>query len=78
MVVVAVVVLVVLLALLWLAVMRWLKNDGVPVRASLEEDGSIRAWSAEREREQVSDAAPGKGLDRAKDRNVGQTWGPGL
>jgi hypothetical protein len=77
-VVVAVVVLVVLLALLWLVVMRWLEDDGIPVRASLEEDGSIRAWSAERVREQVSRVAPGKGLDRAKDRNLGQTWGPGL
>jgi hypothetical protein len=73
-----VVVLVALLALLWLVVMRWLKDDGSPVRVSLEEDGSVRKGSAEREREQVSHAAPGRGLDQAKDRNVGQTWGPGL
>lgn len=76
--IVAVVVLVMVIGLLWLVVTRWLKDDGIPVRASLEEDGSIREWSAEQEREQVSHAAPGKRLDEAKDRNVGQTWGPGL
>lgn len=78
MVIVAVLVLIALLGLLWLVVMRWLRDDGVPVRASLDEDGSIRAWSADREREQMGHAAPGGGLDRAKDRNVAQTWGPGL
>jgi hypothetical protein len=77
-VIVAVLVLVALIALLWLVAMRWLRDDGVPVRASLDADGSIRAWSAEQEREQVSHPAPGGGLDRAKDRNVAQTWGPGL
>ena len=78
MVIAALVVFVVLIALLWLAVMRWLKDDGIPVRATLEEDGAIRKWSAERERGQEEHVATGKGLDRAKDRNVAQTWGPGL
>jgi hypothetical protein len=78
MVIVALVAFVVLLGLGWLAVMRWLDDDGVPVRATLEEDGSSRKWSAEREREQVTRPSPDGGLNLAKDRHVGQTWGPGL
>jgi hypothetical protein len=75
---VAVGVLVVLVALVWLVVMRWLRDDGVPVRASLEEDGSTRKWSAERGRRPAGGATSDGGVDRAKDCNVAQTWGPGL
>lgn len=78
MVIAALVVFVVLIALVWWAVMRRLKDDGVPVRASLEEDGSVRKWSAEQEREHVTKPPPDGGLERAKDRNAAQTWGPGL
>ncbi len=78
MVIVALVVFVVLLALVWWAVMRRLRADGVPVRASLEEDGSVRTWSAEQEREHVTEPSQAGGLERAKDRNAAQTWGPGL
>ena len=78
MVIAALLALIVVIALLWLVGMRLLRDDGVPVRAALEEDGSIRKWSAEHEREHVALAARDAGLDRAKDRNVAQTWGPGL
>jgi hypothetical protein len=74
----ALVVFVVVIALVWLAVMRLLNDDGTPVRAALEEDGSIRKWSAQRDREQGVHVATDKRLGEAKDRNVGQTWGPGL
>jgi hypothetical protein len=43
-------------------VTRWLDDDGFPVRASLEEDGSV----------------PPNGLGGTKDRNVAQTWDPEL
>jgi hypothetical protein len=77
-VLVALVVLVVLIALVWLAVMRSLKDDGIPVRASLEEDGAIREWSAQQDREQEEHVATGQRLGQAKDRNVAQTWDPEL
>jgi hypothetical protein len=76
--VLALVVFVVLISLVWLAVMRRLNDDGIPVRATLEEDGEIRKWSAERERQQEVHGATETRLGRAKDRNVAQTWGPGL
>jgi hypothetical protein len=76
--VLALVVFVVLISLVWLAVMRRLNDDGIPVRATLEEDGEIRKWSAERERRQEDHVATDTRLGRAKDRNVAQTWGPGL
>jgi hypothetical protein len=73
------VVLVVLIALVWWVVMRSLRDDGIPVRASLEEDGAIRKWSAEQDREQGEPLAIGNGrLGRARDRNVAQTWDPEL
>jgi len=78
MVVVALLVFVVLIALVWLVVMRWLNDDGIPVRATLGEDGAAREWSAERDREQAGQVATDTGLNRAKDRNVAQTWDPGL
>jgi hypothetical protein len=62
MVIVALLVFLVLVALAWWVVMRWLNNDGFPVRASLDEGGS----------------APPGGLGQAKDRNVAQTWDPEL
>jgi hypothetical protein len=65
---------VVLIALAWLVVMRWLNHDGFPVRESLEEDGSVRRASPEREQYAAGD----RGLGRAKDRNVAETWDPGL
>jgi hypothetical protein len=77
-VIVALVLFVVLIGLVWLAVMRLLNDDGAPVRATLEEDASIRKWSAQRDREQGEHVATDKRLGQAKDRNVGQTWGPGL
>jgi len=52
----------VLVALAWLVVMRWLNNDGFPVRAALDEDGS----------------APPAGPGRTKTHNVAQTWDPEL
>jgi len=59
--------------------MRSLRDDGVPVRAYLEEDGAIRKRSAEQDREQEERVATGNGrLARAKDRNVAQTWDPEL
>jgi hypothetical protein len=64
----------VLLALAWLLVKRRLDDDGFPVRTSLEEDGSVPPASRGRE----SYAAGDKGLGQAKDRNVGQSWDPGL
>jgi hypothetical protein len=76
--VLALFVFVVLIALVWFAVMRRLNDDGIPVRATWEEDGEIRTWSAERERQQEGHGATENRLDRAKDRNVAQTWGPGL
>ncbi len=78
MVLAALVVFVVVIALVWLAVMRLLNDDGTPVRAALEEDGSIRKWSAQRDRQQGEHVATDQRLGEAKDRNVGQTWGPGL
>lgn len=78
MVLVALVVFVALIALVWLVVMRLLNDDGAPVRATLEEDASIRKWSAQRDRGQGEHVPTGKRLGQAKDRNVGQTWGPGL
>jgi hypothetical protein len=78
MVVAALVVLIVVIALLWLVVGRWLRDGGVSVRAALEEDASIGKWSAEHERGEGTAAAQDARLDRAKDRNVAQTWGPGL
>ena len=78
MVAAALVVFVVLIALVWLAVMRSLNNEGIPVRAALEEDGAIREWSAQQDREQEVHAATEKRLGRAKDRNVAQTWDPEL
>jgi hypothetical protein len=72
----ALVVLVALIALAWLVVMRRLKDDGLPVRTSLEEDETVREWPAEREPEQ--EYAPGRGLERSKDRDVARTWDPGL
>ena len=65
---------IVLIALAWLGVMRWLNDDGFPVRTSLEEDGSVPASSPEREQH----AARGRGLSQAKDRSAAQTWDPEL
>jgi hypothetical protein len=58
----ALLVFLVLVALAWWAVMRLLKDDGFPVRASLDKGGSVSPV----------------GLGPAKDRNAGQTWDPEL
>jgi hypothetical protein len=49
---------IVLVALGWWVVMRWLNNDGFPVRRSLDQGRSVQP----------------DGLGQAKDRNVAQTW----
>jgi hypothetical protein len=74
MIFVVLVLFVVLLALAWLAVMRWLNDDGFPVRESLEEDGSVPPSSPGR----PPYVAGGKGPGQAKDRNAARTWDPGL
>jgi hypothetical protein len=74
----ALLVLVVVIALVWLVVLRWLKDDGFPVRASLEEAGSVPEWSPGTEREREGHAATHQGLCQAKDRNAARTWDPGL
>jgi hypothetical protein len=64
----------VLIALAWLLVKRWLDEDGFPVRASLEEDGSIPPPAPQRGHH----AAANRGLGQAKDGNAARTWDPEL
>jgi hypothetical protein len=74
----ALVFMVVLIVLAWLLVMRLVKDDDIPVRATLDEDGSTGKSPAQRDREQEEHVATNPGLGRAKDHDVAQTWDPEL
>jgi hypothetical protein len=78
----ALVVVVVLIALAWFLVIRRLNEGNFETGASFHppfrkdadrEEAPARAWTAGRQLER-EEPAPSKGLDQAKDRNVGRSW----
>jgi hypothetical protein len=73
----ALVVFVALIALAWFLVLRRLDGGNFEVGRpeSVDEQGAVHAWSAERQLEREEHAGSGQAVEESKDRNAARAWG---
>jgi hypothetical protein len=87
----ALAVFVALIALAWFVVLRrmdegnfeagrrlhppWIPRKALPVGGDLADERADRAWSESRQLAREDHAGARKGMEDAKDRNVGRSWG---